>query len=305
VTYRWLIVVGVVLLLAGAAVLFEPSGVLYGTLTGESFFQGRPASAWGRRLRDTTPGVREEAQRALQEGGAAAVPVLVALLAGRAGSDWTTAEQRWSAAEVLGKIGAPADAATPDLVRALADPDPHVRTVALKSLETVGVGRPESVAALIELLHGDECATAARVLSFARAEASDAVPPLVDLLDHKEANVRWNAARTLGKIGPGAKTAVPALVVRLREDSDPAVREHAAEALGDIGPDAKEGVPALVQALRDENAKVRRDSARSLGQIGPAARAAVAALNDRLKDEEKMVRDAAEKSLRQIAAAAP
>ncbi|MDW8100242.1 MAG: HEAT repeat domain-containing protein, partial [Anaerolineae bacterium] len=46
-------------------------------------------------------------------------------------------------------------------------------------------------------------------------------------------------------------------------------RKAAAGALGRIGPEAKEAVPALIQALRDEHAWVREAAAEALGRIGP------------------------------------
>ena len=52
------------------------------------------------------------------------------------------------------------------------------------------------------------------------------------------------------------------LVAAMKKDADALVREHAAEALGDIGPDAASAVPDLIVALKDDNARVRRDAAR-------------------------------------------
>ena len=88
------------------------------------------------------------------------------------------------------------------------------------------------------------------------ADAAATIPDLVALLAHEDATVRWNAARTLGKIGDPAKVAVPKILPQF-SDSDPAVREHAAEALGDIGPSAasKESLALLVHALNDPEAE--------------------------------------------------
>ncbi len=62
--------------------------------------------------------------------------------------------------------------------------------------------------------------------------------------------MRRIAAFALGKIGPAAKEAVPALIAALK-DEDKDVRVYAASALGHIGPAAKEAVPALEAAARD------------------------------------------------------
>ena len=57
------------------------------------------------------------------------------------------------------------------------------------------------------------------------------------------------AVVALGRIGPPAKAAVPALVAALK-DPESLVHEAAAEALGSIGPEARQAIPALQQAAR-------------------------------------------------------
>ena len=56
-------------------------------------------------------------------------------------------------------------------------------------------------------------------------------------------------ASALGRIGPAAKGAVPALSTALK-DKDEQVQEWAAYALGEIGPAAKQAIPALEAAAR-------------------------------------------------------
>jgi HEAT repeat protein len=138
-----------------------------------------------------------------------------------------------------------------------------------------------------------------RALSRFRSAALPALPELIRLLDDPDPVIRWNAARTLGKIGPKAKDAVPHLVKALGQ-ADVAVREHAAEALGDIGPEAQAAIPDLIRVLDDKEPKVRRDAARSLGLMGTVARSAVPALKGLLKDPQEMVRDAAQKALYKV-----
>ncbi len=61
---------------------------------------------------------------------------------------------------------------------------------------------------------------------------------------------RANAASTLGRFGPGAAAAVPALVDAL-DDEEYSMRLQAVRALGKIGPAAEAAIPAL-QAIQDE-----------------------------------------------------
>jgi HEAT repeat protein len=132
------------------------------------------------------------------------------------------------------------------------------------------------------------------------------VPQLIEVLASQHLSVRRKAPLALGRIGPQAKRAVPALV-RLLEDDDSGVRVNAAAALwqiardprgidaleeairqgtytepykaavalGRLGPDAETAVPVLIAALGHADEDVRRASARALGQIGPAAIPAV------------------------------
>jgi HEAT repeat protein len=74
----------------------------------------------------------------------------------------------------------------------------------------------------------------------------------------------------------------------------------ASTALGKIGPEARAAVPALTRALQDRDEDVRREAASALGRLGPDARAAVADLVALLKDQRKPVRQQAASALRDI-----
>ena len=73
-------------------------------------------------------------------------------------------------------------------------------------------------------------------------EAKEAVPALLELLHEQSAQNRKLAAWTLGYIGQGAVEAIPALLVTIR-DADEGVRKMACEALDKISPS---GTPARV-----------------------------------------------------------
>ncbi len=134
------LVVGLVMLglivAALAVVLLEPTGSVLGLLRGEPFFHDRPASYWGRALRDREPAARTNAMKELADGGAEAVPVLVALLPeGRAGNE--DASARTAAVEALGEIGPAARDAVPALKKALYDADDGVRREAADALKRI------------------------------------------------------------------------------------------------------------------------------------------------------------------------
>jgi HEAT repeat protein len=290
---RVIAVVMLLLVVTGIAALFlDPAERVLGWARGEPFYHGRAASAWRGEL-----GGRDEAEAAaardeLAEGKAEAVPVCAWLIAKA-----SEPQVRWRAADALGRMGKDVPAVGPPLVAALADPDSLVRAVATRAVGELAPDVPGAVPALIRLFPDVE---AIRSVARFKAAGGEAVPQLVGLLRYEDPVVRWNAARTLGKIGIPALIAVPDLIEVMGEDTEPLVREHCAEALGDIGPEAFESVPALAKALRDPAPKVRRDAARSLGLIGPPAKAVLEDVRTLMKDPEPLVREAATTAARRI-----
>jgi HEAT repeat protein len=295
---RLIMSLGVVLALLAVGVWIEPTGVVLGWINGETFYQNRPSRYWGKALTSSDPATQAQTHQALNDGGRSAVSVLVEIM-----QKDHNAEARWKAADLLGRLG-PDTRQTPQALSALSsalkDGNPQVRTVATTALASVGPAGPEAIPTLQEMLSTPDCLPALRALALYGSDAAPAIEKIIVLLKHEgDSEVRWNAAQTLGKIGPAAKQATPKLVAALK-DPEPLVREHAAEALGEIGPDAKEAIPELVQALKDPDARVRRDAVRSLGQMGPSAKSAVESIRPLLKDEEERVRKAARVSLHQI-----
>ena len=120
--------------------------------------------------------------------------------------------------------------------------------------------------------------------------------------------LRGEAARTLGKIGPGTgvKEVVPGLVEALR-DKNEFVRKEVATALGNMGPSAKEAIPALIDLLGEgrptgyTRADVGGAASEALGKIGKDA---VPLLVKALKSRDTDVRTGAAYALAGIEAQA-
>jgi hypothetical protein len=119
----------------------------------------------------------------------------------------------------------------------------------------------------------------------------EAVPVLIELVEEEDVWVRTLAIRSLARIGPEAREAVPALITVLGDNRavDPSdepgavlgsdwaiwpVYREAAEALGAIGPDAKGAVPDLIK-LRPTGSHDYTSSTidHALKHIDPAAAA--------------------------------
>ncbi len=283
-----------------ATALLEPTQTVSGWLAGDSFLAGRPSRYWAKQLQGG-PSATAEALAILEKNGTDAMPVLSEIYKNSPGE--ARSEVRWTALELLGKKSPLPVEAQSTMLRGVNDPDPHVRSVAIAAVSKAGIPAENAVPMLKELLRSEHSVVAARALSEFRAAAAPALPELVAAMHDEKlpTEARWNAARTIGKIGPNAVSAVQDLIDEMDDPAD-TLREHAAEAIGDIGPTAAElGVPALRKALTDHYVKVRRDSVRSLGYIGEGARPAAEDMLLLLKDPEALVRDAAEKALKIVA----
>ncbi|MHB1033611.1 MAG: HEAT repeat domain-containing protein [Pirellulales bacterium] len=140
------------------------------------------------------------------------------------------------------------------------------------------------------------------------------VERIIQLTDERP-RTRIDAANALGRMGPEAKPAIPALTELLR-DKDPNVRIAAVSALGRI---ASAAVPALTELRKNVGPsaggapgmdlnpsglrvvgpliRIRPAAARALGQIGPAA---IPALTELLRDKDWEVRCFAAEALGKI-----
>jgi HEAT repeat protein len=168
-------------------------------------------------------------------------------------------------------------------------PAPH-RLVADAAVEALlEIGRP-AVPALARALHKDSedvRRRAAEILG--KLGPSAAAADLRQLLAReKSEDVRYSAAEAYAAVETDPKQVVAAMLPLLR-DRSPHVRGCAARLLGKLGPKAAAAVPALLRALDDRGLRsqcmgppdmygeraVRFDVAESLGLIGAAARAAL------------------------------
>jgi HEAT repeat protein len=100
----------------------------------------------------------------------------------------------------------------------------------------------------------------------------------------KNASIRVESARALGKIGYDSEITIHGLELALN-DPKKKVRREAALSLGKLGDTAKIAIPSLLKALKDENPDVRWRSSEALGKIGINTEEVVFGLNDLVQDE--------------------
>jgi HEAT repeat protein len=236
-------------------------------------------------LNDSDELVHRSALEALTKIGAPDkddVPQLASLL-----KEGNPPDVRRFAAGALARTGVDARPAVPALLEALKDKDPALRQNAARALGTAGGDARDQVQpALTAALNDGEAdvrAAAAEGLAALPLTGADTAA-MTELLKHKDAEVRGQAAHALGKIGPEARTALKPLTEAL-QDKNAHVRRAAVEALGAFGADAKDSEPDLEKAVqKDSDKEVRRAAIDALGNLGAEAKAAAKPLADALVD---------------------
>jgi len=197
----------------------------------------------------------------------------------------TPAEQKWTEQRLAVAIRT--------LTRGLSDPEPTVRVEAVCAFGVLGNTNkmdlpPELIAAL-----SDEASSVRRETAKtlkAVQLTGNVVPALIKALGSRDREDRFQAAELLARVGPGAGSAVPALLATLKEPFDleeeskrsrsgshveswdPAC--SAARALGRISV-SREVIAGLVEMLSSDVTARVRSAAEGLGNLGPRAVAAV------------------------------
>jgi HEAT repeat protein len=220
-------------------------------------------------LRDRDNSVRNAAADALASLPHQSMPALIQMLGGADHVDQARA------AEVVARIGAQASAAVPALVAVLrGSPDAAPRAM-VEALASIGPDASPAVPALIRMLRERSDTERQKAVVYALGEigpaSEPAVPLIVELLrDLRDRTQFLNvvAADALGKIGPGAKTALGDLIVALKSDNGSGrLVTSVTVALGQIGADAKAAIPALVETMAHQDPEHKTNQAEAIGQI--------------------------------------
>ena len=203
------------------------------------------------------------ATEALVGIGAPAVPSLQAAL------DDFDDNVRWQAIVALGRIGKPSRVTIPDLRNAVTDVDPDVRAAAAEALGLLKSNDARSMSCIRQSRnerHGLVRASAEWSL-WKLSNEKQSIGRLVGLLGDQDWMVCQRAERFLSQIGTRA---VPLLCKALESQSHPG-RQHVAKTIGRIGPSAKAAIPALVSCLADSESRLSSAAAMALGQMGAVA----------------------------------
>jgi HEAT repeat protein len=211
---------------------------------------------------------------------------------------------RAGAARALGNMGPEGSSAVQPLAGLLKDGETPVRITAALALGQLGRTARDAAPEVKALLLRDSDPEVRAAATYALEAIEPPVLFLTGALSAPDPERRLWAVRGLIDQGAAARLAMPALVRVVQQDDDPAVRAGAALALGKIGPVARSAGPALIESLKDSSSRVRAAAALAVGLIGPACGDAGQPLAEALEDEDPAVVEAAATALGNLGPAA-
>jgi HEAT repeat protein len=156
---------------------------------------------------------------------------------------------------------------------AQAEEDAVFRREAVFALAEIGPAAADAVPLLKDSLKSkdlDAVTSASYALGMIGPDARDAVPTLIENLRHEKPIVQFASISALFRILPGDPRVVPrarGTLLKLLESDEAEVRFAAVMALGKMGRAAKSTLPQLRKRLKDESEMVREEAAKAIKQI--------------------------------------
>lgn len=219
--------------------------------------------------------------------------------------DWSNStDPSWRSHAILGFAhwpGLEITQALPGLIAGVNHPDPASHNLALAVLTRLGPAARGAVPALAARLTWPANPPASPALVQALgALGPDAVPALTTALKTAAPDLRGDMIEALGRLGPAASSAVPALIEVLRSgeaNGNIPLRPKILAALFSVGLPA---VPHLVECLDADDLALRQDVAQLLGRFEAGAKEAIPSLRRALNDHDIAWRVIAAGALRRI-----
>ena len=209
-----------------------------------------------------------------------------------------------NAAQLLTRIG---PTATPDVMELLSNREQKVKDRAQEIFRSYGPAKAASISPVTVLVNklnaqpAQEAATTAATILKLAPNNPQAIDRLKKLLNSKTPDDVREALQALPKAGAGGK-ALTGDLVRILEHNNTNDRGLSATALGEIGPGAKSAIPALITAAKikhpmvvmghegfDETSNVHQAAITALGKIGPEAKSAMPLIVEKLQDTKETI----------------
>jgi HEAT repeat protein len=198
-----------------------------------------------------------------------ALPKLIGLM--RDGRNGTGGPE--AALNAVRELGRRAKSARPAVEEALRREDSSIRGDAAEAL--VAIAGKDALPALLD--------------QFAKEGENAHKPHAPEDNPDPTGDARWQILDAIGKLGADAAPAVSMLSSILKDPREGLLWDDAVKTLGEIGPAAKSAVPQLIHLLEEEDWQQQR-IVETLGRIGPSAKPAVPRLlklRESASDEEE------------------
>jgi len=168
-----------------------------------------------------------------------------------------------------------------DVIRVRLNDNAHKdRATAVAAFEILGPVAKPAIPDLQKMLNNTD--NDFQVANALAGIGPDAIPALTNTWSHSKPAIRRSGFTALVDMGTNAETALPFLVMALR-DADPDIRWAAALAMWHVGSTQPALViPPLVKSLDESDTRVSRTAIGSLGRFGARAKAAVPRLTELL-----------------------
>jgi HEAT repeats len=205
------------------------------------------------------------------------------------------------AVELLGFCG---PVAIPELQRILEGPETELHRAAIRALGTIGPPAARTTNDIVKAMRLDPKIAIIATIQLGKIGpgAKDAVPEMLKTLKAYDGRESHYIVKAIRQIGPAAIEAAPKLLeIACTRAPDPAATQ-ATWALMEWGPACKPILPQLIETLSHEAPGIRSRAAYILAHMGPTAKEAIPALENLLKDEYAPNRQAAAEALKKIKA---
>jgi HEAT repeat protein len=186
------------------------------------------------------------------------------------------------------------EAVNPLLARLVPDEQMPVKIACIRALSAIGPGAKDATPLLIELLKEDNVelkeaiAEALGRISHPGEEATDKA--LTSLLDQKNTSVVLAAAEACLRRKVDNSEGLVTAVLKCLDYNDPNVDGTATYLLGRMGPKASPAIPALIERLGSKDEVVRELAVQAIGQIASREEESLSALAPLLKDKSEPLR---------------
>ncbi len=166
-------------------------------------------------------------------------------------------------------------------IQEIKDKDPSVRENAIATVKLYGQTAREAAPALIGELNDKDvslrvnAAITLGIIGLPEKDLPAGVTGLMRMLNNESQSiVRYQAAMAIGRLGPDARAAIPALLATAKDTSSWEIRKAVAFALGAVSDDRQHGpdvrsMRALASLLNDASFQVRLEAILALMVLGP------------------------------------